>query len=119
MNRIVAVVLAVLVAVGLGEFALWRSAENRATDAEAALKTAKGENDTLRNDLKSTKASLTARSTALAAAQKAREAQRRKLDHELQANPAWAGAAVPDAVWDGLYAAGAGGASAPAARTAR
>lgn len=42
MNRIVAVVLAVLVAVGLGEFALWRSAENRATDAEAALKTAKG-----------------------------------------------------------------------------
>lgn len=119
MTRIQAAILAVLVAVGLGEFALWRHAEKKATDAKELLKTAQDENTLLRKDLKSTRASLTARSAALTAAQKAREDQRRKLDHELQANPAWAGAAVPDAVWDSLHATGAGGAPAPAARITR
>nr|CCA83296.1 exported hypothetical protein [blood disease bacterium R229] len=119
MNRILATLVAILVIVGLGEFALWRHAAGRVTSAEAALKAFQTENDTLRRALRSTQDSLIARSAALAAAKKAQGDQRRKLDHELQANPAWAGAAVPDAVWDGLYPTGAGGASAPAARPAR
>ncbi|MDO3578766.1 hypothetical protein Q3O87_21570 [Ralstonia pseudosolanacearum] len=118
-NRFLAALVAVLSAVGITEYLLWQHAASRADDAEASLKAVQAENDTLRKDLKSTRASLTARSAALSAAKKAQEDQRRRLDHELQENPAWAGAAVPDAVWDGLYAKSADGASAPAARITR
>lgn len=96
LNRFLLIAVAVLMAVGAGEYLALRGTRAQLQAASTKLEAAQ-------RTLKSTNAALRTRSKALQAAQASIASARKDLDHALQENPGWAGTAVPDAVWSRLY----------------
>lgn len=96
LNRILLFLVAALMAVGAGEYLALRASRASLHAAEVKL-------DAAQHALRSTNAALKVRAKALAQAQASIAAARKDVSDALQANPGWAGTAVPDAVWGRLY----------------
>ncbi|CDL65242.1 exported hypothetical protein [Burkholderia phage Bp-AMP4] len=110
LEKVLAVVIALLIAVGTGQWFLLRNAEHKAADALTQL----GATQTLLDAEKARSTALVQSNAALKAAADTKQAEldrisreaavtRSKLDAALKANRAWADAPVPDAVWDSLF----------------
>jgi hypothetical protein len=91
--------IAMLIAAGGGGLLVYRMNAAKVAELEARALSAE-------TSLKATNAALDAKVKAMAALDKRYQAKQKALNDALKANPDWAAATVPDAVWDSVFSPG-------------